>query len=89
MIYQEASFTGVIRIIFYFFLISFIIRLVAKLALPYVIKKGEEAMRERAGQFHQPQSNRKEGEVTIETKGRKSSKKDDDDEYVDYVEIRN
>ncbi|MCC6599186.1 MAG: hypothetical protein IT223_00765 [Crocinitomicaceae bacterium] len=90
MVIYEASVSGVIKIIFYFLLFSFIIRLIMRMALPYVVKKGEQAMKERAGEFyrqHEPQ--RKEGEVTIENSKRKSREKDDNDEYVDYIEIRN
>ncbi len=79
----QASFSGVLRIILWFLLISFIIRLVARLALPMVVRKAEQAMREK----QQGPINRKEGEVTIE---RPKSKTRDSvgGEYVDYVEIR-
>ncbi len=85
---QEASFTGVIRIIFYIILISFIIRLVARLALPIVVKKAEDNMRKRADNFYKSQqSQRPEGDVKVES-DKKKEKREIDGEYVDYVEIK-
>jgi hypothetical protein len=85
---QEASFTGVIRIIFYIILISFIIRLIARIALPIVVKKAEEKMRDRADQFHRSQQpSRPEGDVKVEST-KKKDKREIDGEYVDYVEIK-
>jgi len=87
MIY-EASFSGILRIIFWMLIISFIIRIVVRLAMPHVIKKGEQVMRERMKQMHEQQKPpRHEGEVTVENKTKKDGKRDDGD-YVDYVEIR-
>lgn len=87
MIY-EASFSGVLKIIFWFFVIAFIIRMVARMAMPYVVKKGEEHLRQRMQQMQQQQQPiRKEGEVTIEKKNASQSKNSDGD-FVDYVEIK-
>lgn len=91
MIY-EASFTGLIRIIFYIIAVSFIIRLIARMALPYVVKNSQEAMKEQARRFYEQQQQqarpaRKEGEVTIE-KNNSSSKSNGKEEYVDFVEIK-
>lgn len=85
---QEASFTGVIRIIFYIVLISFIIRLIARLALPIVVKKAEESMRKRAENYYNSQQpQRPEGDVKVES-NKKNEKREIDGEYVDYVEIK-
>lgn len=85
---QEASFTGVIRIIFYIILISFIIRLIARIALPIVVKKAEENMRNRADNFYRSQQPpRPEGDVKVES-NKKKDKREIDGEYVDYVEIK-
>lgn len=88
MIY-EASFYGALRIIFWILLISFIIRLVVRMATPYVVKKSEDVLRRRMEEFQnqqrqQNQPSRSEGEVTIES--RKPRK--DDGEFTDYVEIK-
>lgn len=86
--YYEASLTGVIRIIFYLILFSFIIRIIARMALPIVVKRAESRMRQQAEEY-QRRTNppRKEGEVTIESNN-KSNGKSNDGEYVDYVEIK-
>jgi hypothetical protein len=87
MVY-ESSFSGIIRIIFWIILVSFIIRLVARMALPLVVKKAEQKMRERAQQFEESQRPpRNEGEVTIE-KPKRSGKGSADGEYTDYIEVK-
>lgn len=83
----EASLMGVIRILLWLFLISMIIRLVARLALPVVIRKAEQTMRDRQNGFHKTQNSpRREGEVTIETPRTSAASKEG--EYVDFVEIK-
>lgn len=92
MNFEEASLSGVIRIIFYILLASFIIRLIARLALPIVLRKGEQAMRERAAEFYarkQQEEFRKEGEIRVEKKPESGSSKKDEGDYVDFVEIKN
>jgi hypothetical protein len=86
--HNEASFSGVLRILFWIFAIAFLIRLIANMALPYVMRKAEQKMRENAQRFQESQRpTRSEGEVTIESNKSKSRNKGDDD-YVDYVEIK-
>jgi hypothetical protein len=90
MIY-EASLGGLVRVLFWFFAAYFVIRLVARMALPVVIRKSEEHMRKQAEAFRQQQGHgerkRAEGEVTVERNdARKSTSRDGD--YVDYVEIK-
>ena len=82
----EASFSGILRIIFWILIISFLVRLVARLALPHVIKKAEQKMNEhmRTRGHHPP---RKEGEVTVEQKKEQRPSGQSGD-YVDYVEIK-
>ena len=94
MIIEEASVSGLLRTLFYFFLGYMIIKLIARLALPYVISKGEEAMRQRAAQFYENQhkqsaEQRREGEVRVEQKQSGQSKYKDEGDYVDFVEIKN
>ena len=87
MVY-EASISGILRIILWIILISFIIRLIARLATPYVVKKAEETLRNRAAQFNQQnQPPRKEGEITIE-KNKSNQKGTGSGDYVDYVEVK-
>jgi Domain of unknown function (DUF4834) len=94
--YQEASFSGVLRILFWFFVISMAIRLLARLLLPYILKKSEQTMRERMQQMQEQQlqqmqeqqrPQRHEGEVTIE-KNSNSRGPAGTGEYVDYEEIK-
>lgn len=88
MVY-EASLTGVLRIILWIIAISFILRLIARMTLPYVMKKAEENMRQRMADFQQQQRpQRQEGDVTIQSGPRTSSTSSNEGEYVDYVEIK-
>jgi hypothetical protein len=85
---MEASISGVFRIIFYILIFSTLLRLIARLAVPYVVKKSQENLRKQAENFYQQQQpQRPEGEVRVESKANKNSKSNDGD-YVDYVEIK-
>lgn len=93
MIY-EASFSGVVRIIFWFLVITFLIRLVARLAMPIVVQRSQEHMRKQAEAFMRQQQaqqeaarRRQEGDVTIERPSN-DRRKNNDGEYVDFVEIK-
>jgi hypothetical protein len=62
------------------------------MALPYVVKNSQEAMKEQARRFYEQQQQqarptRKEGEVTIE-KNNSTSQSKGKEEYVDFVEIK-
>ncbi len=83
----EASFSGILRIIFWILIISFIIRIVARLALPHVIRKADERMKEnmhRQRESQRPQ--RPEGHVIIENN--KTNKTKSGDDYADFVELK-
>lgn len=87
MVY-EGSFSGVLRILFWIFAIGFLIRLIANLALPHVIRKAEERMRDQANrQQNASRPQRPEGHVSVDT-GNKQKNGRDDGDYVDYVEIK-
>lgn len=88
MVY-EASLSGILRIILWIIAISFLLRLIARLALPYVMKRAEENMRQKMNDFQNSQRpTRNEGDVSIDN-GRKSSQnKNRDGEFVDYIEIK-
>jgi hypothetical protein len=84
---HEASLSGILRIIFWILVISFIVRLVARLALPHVVRKANERMNEnirRQDEARRPA--RPEGHVTIENDAARKTKSGDD--YVDFVEIK-
>jgi hypothetical protein len=85
---HEASFSGVLRILFWIFAISFAIRLLARLALPHVMRKAEEKMRENMRRQQESQRpSRREGDVSIDS-SKFDGKNKNDGEYVDYVEIK-
>jgi hypothetical protein len=87
MVY-EASLAGIIRILLWILAISFIIRLVARIAIPYVVRGAQERMQEQMrNQQRAQEDRRREGEVRVESN--KSGKgRNDDGEYVDFVEIK-
>jgi hypothetical protein len=87
MVY-EASLAGIIRILFWILAISFIIRLVARIAIPYVVRGAQERMQEQMrNEQRAREDRRREGEVRVESN--KSGKgRNDDGEYVDFVEIK-
>jgi hypothetical protein len=84
---MEASFSGLLRVIFWILVVSAIIRLVAYLATPYVVRKAEETLRSRMQNQQGQRDQRREGEVTVEPPKKKSTP-DKGGEYVDYVEIK-
>lgn len=87
MVY-EASLGGVLRIILWILAISFIIRLVARLAIPHVVRGAQERMQEEMRRRQEAaRPPRREGQVTVETDKRSSSNTDKGD-YVDFVEIK-
>lgn len=88
MIY-EASISGALRIIFWIIFISFLIRLIVRLATPYVVRKSEDVLRRKMEEFQrqqrqQQQPPRHEGDITIESRNPRR----DDGEFTDYVEIK-
>jgi hypothetical protein len=87
MVY-EASLAGIIRILLWILAISFIIRLVFRIAIPYVVRGAQERMQEQMrNQQRAQEDRRREGEVRVESN--KSGKgRNDDGEYVDFVEIK-
>lgn len=88
-IYHEASLTGVIRIILWILVISFLIRLIARMALPIVVKNAEQNMRKKAEEYYRKnQPTRREGDVTIENQDKNKTDKNSEGDYVDYVEIK-
>ena len=87
MVY-EASLGGVLKIIFWILVVSFIIRLVARLAIPHVVRGAQERMQEQMrNQQRAREDRRREGEVRVESNTRPKGR-NNDGEYVDYVEIK-
>ena len=91
---QQASVTGLFRIILIILLIYYglkiLSRLFAPLLLKYIAKKAEERFGGQFGQFQQKtqhDTRKKEGEVTIENMPNTKTSNKDVGEYVDYEEI--
>ncbi|CAH8285516.1 uncharacterized protein DUF4834 [Mariniflexile fucanivorans] len=87
---QQASVTGLLRVILIILLIYYglkiLSRLFAPLLLKFLAKKAEEKF---GGQFNQrsQQQPKKEGEVTIDKMPNTKTSNKDVGEYVDYEEI--
>jgi hypothetical protein len=87
MVY-EASLAGILRIIFWILVVSFVIRLIARLAIPHVVRGAQERMQEQMrNQQRAREDRRKEGEIRVESNN-KGKGRNEDGEYVDYVEIK-
>lgn len=81
---------GLFRFLFWFFLISYILRILGRYVFPILLKR---YINKKQSQFnqqfnHQDSSLEKEGKVSIKTKTKKS-KNDTNDmgEYVDFEEL--
>lgn len=81
---------GLFRFLFWFFLISYILRILARYIFPILLKR---YINKKQSQFnqqfnHQDSTLEKEGKVSIKTKPKKS-KDDTNDmgEYVDFEEV--
>ena len=81
---------GLIRFLFWFLLISYILKLLGRYVFPYFLKRYiKKKQSEFNQQFSQSQSNEeKEGEVSIKTKPKKSkSDTSKMGEYIDFEEV--
>lgn len=88
----EASFSEVIRVVLIILLIYFgfklIIRWFGPLLLKYFLRKVGKKFEQQFGGFDPSAETRKEGEISIEKKPKKTSGgKKDVGEYIDYEEI--
>ena len=84
---QQASLTGVFRMILIILAIYFLVRLLGRLMMPFM--KDNNGSR-RSGPSNGKQNNRKEGDVTIEytDKNKKNKKRDSGEgDYVDFEEL--
>lgn len=91
---QEASFTGLIRTLFYIFLFYYVFKFIFKLFFPmlmnHTINKVEERMRQQQGNFQNQNTDSKVGETIIDKKPNNSSSTSKiDGEYIDYEEVKN
>ncbi|MAO71227.1 MAG: DUF4834 domain-containing protein [Flavobacteriales bacterium] len=81
---------GLIRFLFWFLIISYILKLLGRYIIPYLLKRYvKKKQSEFNQQFSQRQSNEeKEGEVSIKTKPKKpKSDTSKMGEYIDFEEV--
>ena len=83
---------GLIKFLFWFFLISYILKFLGRFVFPFLLKR---YVKKKQSQFNQKFTQQQdttvdveEGKVTIKTKVKKSkSDKNDMGEYVDFEEV--
>ena len=81
---------GLFRFLFWFFLISYILRILGRYFFPILLKRYINKKQSQFNQqFNQQDSNlEKEGKVSIKTKPKKSATdKNNIGEYVDFEEV--
>ncbi|MFD2564704.1 DUF4834 family protein [Aquimarina rubra] len=87
---QEASLSGVLKVILILLLIYYglkiLTRLFGPLLLRYVTKKAGEKFQQQFQQYQQPTSPTKE-DTTIDKKPKQKSTNKDVGEYIDFEEI--
>ena len=81
---------GLLRFLFWFFLVSYILKILGRYIFPILLKRYINKKQSQFNQqFNQQDSNlEEEGEVSIKTKPKKSSTdKNNIGEYVDFEEV--
>ena len=85
---------GLVKFLFWFFFISYLIKMLGRLLAPILIKRFASKMQDRFGQqFNQKNQNheptkQQEGKVTLEkTKTSTKIKSDNLGDYVDFEEV--
>lgn len=81
---------GLFKVILWFFIISYLFRLILRFLAPIMIKNFARKMQDRFTNEYKSQhnQNRKEGEVIIEKTDNSTKKKSDTiGEYVDFEEV--
>lgn len=85
---------GLAKTIFFLITFYYLFKLIGRLFLPYMMKKGVEHMQQqqqRAANNYQQQARQQEGQVTINKDAPKKSStivNDNEGEYVDYEEVK-
>ena len=81
---------GLLRFIFWFFVISYLIKILARLLAPMLIKRFANKMQNRFNQQYQSQQKKppNEGKITIENNSNTTIKNSKNlGEYVDFEEV--
>lgn len=88
---QQASITGLFRVILVILLIYYGLKILSRIFAPYLLKyMAKKAEQKFGGQFNQrsqQQAPKKEGEVTIDKVPNTKTSNKNVGEYVDYEEI--
>lgn len=88
---QQASITGLFRVILVILLIYYGLKILSRIFAPYLLKyMAKKAEQKFGGQFNQrsqQQTPKKEGEVTIDKVPNTKTSNKNVGEYVDYEEI--
>jgi len=85
---------GFIRTLLIIIIFYYLFKLIARIVVPFLIKKGVENMQKKQQQEfdrYREEAAKHEGEVIIRTKGKSKNKinrEDTEGEYIDFEEIK-
>lgn len=85
---------GLVKTLFYIIIFYYLFKLIGRIVLPLIVKKGFERMQQQqhnAASAFRDQARQQEGKVTVHKSSdqRKGRNMDDNEgEYVDYEEVR-
>ena len=81
---------GLVKFLFWFFFISYVLKILTRIFAPLLMKRFANKMQERFNQKYQNPKNplQEEGKVTLEkTNTSTKTKSDDVGDYVDFEEV--
>jgi len=81
---------GLLKFLFWFFVISYLIRFLGRVFLPFMLKRFINKSSQRFRQQYDDMnthSNKKEGDITIESNKTSSDSSNDVGDYVDFEEV--
>ena len=84
---QEASFSGVIRAIFYFIIFYYVFKFVVRLLLPIILRKAVSKAEENLRKQHYGRPREEEPVINRNKPNVRSGKDKNAGEYVDFEEI--
>jgi len=84
---QEASFSGVLRAIFYFIIFYYILKFVMRLLLPVILRKAVSKAEENLRNHQQGYTREEDPKVHRDPRNIKPDDKKKVGEYVDFEEI--
>ncbi|MCU4155934.1 DUF4834 family protein [Carboxylicivirga sp. A043] len=85
---------GLFKTIFFLITFYYLFKIIGRLLLPYLMKKGVERMQKQqqgAASNYQQQAQQQEGKVTVQKNSQKKSNHvvdDNEGEYVDFEEVK-